>query len=98
RVIPPFRPLGTNWRVTLRNPTSTDQTVLRAIELRHADAEAFPQNLRALLAKGLQIRDTTSHFFQTDPQAIFRLRRIPFGGGVVPIFVDNTHDQAINMN
>lgn len=98
RIIPRFAPLGRRWSVHVFNPTNTNQSVLRVYELQYADAMAPPQNLRCVLAQGLEIRDTSSHNRFTDPQFVYLVRRIAFGGGKLPIYVQNGMDQAVQVS
>lgn len=96
--VPPFRPLGTRMQVRLTNPTGTAQSTLRVYELRYRRTNFIhAQNLRAVLAQDLAIRDTNTHSFSSDPQYIFRLARTPFGGGKVPIFIDNQLNQSVDV-
>ncbi|HEX7073346.1 MAG TPA: hypothetical protein VF226_04840 [Hyphomicrobiaceae bacterium] len=96
--IPPFRPIGRNYVVTVRNQTPTPQTRLRVFELRYRALEQItPQNLRGVLAQDLAIRDTATHSKFTDPQFVFDLVRTVWGGGKVPIYVDNQLDQEVTV-
>lgn len=95
--IPPFRPIGTRYAVIVRNRGASACTPI-VRELRYHTCFMQPQNLRAVMAYDLQIRDTSPHAAATDPNNIFALNRQILGGGKVPIYVDNGLDQAVTAS
>lgn len=100
--IPSFTPLGSRYRIVIKNPTARDQTVLEVEEVIHTDAVHVPQNLRACLVWNAPysiFTDTvTKHSVYTDPQYFDRLLRLPWGGGKVAIYVQNTLNVDISLD
>lgn len=84
-------------RLRVTNPTGTDQSRLTVYEYRYPFTEPYPSNLRAVLAHNVEIRDTDTHTVMNTPQSMYQLTRIALGGGKVPIYVNNSLDQAVKV-
>lgn len=96
--IPAFRPLGGRYALNLFNRGDGIPTRCRVYTYHWQAAFPQPQNLRALIARALAIRDTNLHSASSDPNNVYTIVRFVWGGGKVPIYIANSLDQSVDVS